>query len=333
MNLRKVITYIIFLGIGISLLYWRYSAIPADAKKKLIENIINAPLYAIIVTFFMGLLAVVARGLRWSLLLKPLGYEVSNLNAVSSVAFGYLANTAIPRSGEIARCTALNSTDDVPVDQLFGTVIIERVIDFIMLFIFLGIALATNFESVLSFFTMIAGKLGINISMPSGTALVMLTMSLGVIVVGISTIIKRKRSASKNKAKQSRIRGFIRGIGEGITSIKSMENRGVFVGYTLFIWLMYFLMSYYLIVEMVDGIGLFQGLWVMVSGGFGMVFPSPGGIGAYQEAVVAGFNSLGFSNIEITYAVANVIWVTQTIMLVIAGIIGSALIQRARKVF
>ena len=54
-------------------------------------------------------------------------------NSIASVAFGYLTNTVIPRSGEIARCTALNSTDNVPIDKLFGTVIIERVIDFIML--------------------------------------------------------------------------------------------------------------------------------------------------------------------------------------------------------
>lgn len=330
MNLRKVITYIIFLGIGVFLLYWRYSVIPADKKETLIENIINAPMYAIVITCLMGLLAVVARGLRWGLLLKPLGYTVSNVNAICSVAFGYLANTAIPRSGEIARCTALNSTDDVPVDKLFGTVIIERVIDFIMLFTFLGIALATNFDAVISFFTMVSEQLGF--SMPSGSALVMLVISVAVVVVGVATLVKRRRSSNKAKAKQSKIRGFIRGIGEGITSIKTMENRGAFVGYTLFIWLMYFLMSYYLIIEMVDGIELFQGLWVMVSGGFGMVFPSPGGIGAYQEAVVAGFDSLGFSDIEVTYAVANVIWVTQTVMLVVAGIIGSAFIQRARKI-
>ena len=109
-----------------------------------------------------------------------------------------------------------------------------------------------------------------------------------------------------------------------------MERRSAFIAHTLFIWLMYFVMSYFLFIAMVDGIELFQGLWVMVSGGFGMVFPSPGGIGSYQEAVVAGFNSLGFTNIEDTYAVANVVWITQTLMLIIAGIIGSMIIQRGR---
>jgi uncharacterized membrane protein YbhN (UPF0104 family) len=61
-----------------------------------------------------------------------------------------------------------------------------------------------------------------------------------------------------------------------------------------------------------------------------MVFPSPGGIGSYQEAVVAGFNSLGFTNIEDTYAVANVVWITQTVMLILSGIIGSIIVQHGR---
>ena len=82
---------------------------------------------------------------------------------------------------------------------------------------------------------------------------------------------------------------------------------------------------------MVDGIDLFQGLWVMVCGGFGMVFPSNGGFGSYQHAVVAGFNSLGFTNQAVTFAVANIVWITQTLMLIISGTIGSIIIQRGRS--
>ena len=151
MSLKKIITYLLFLGIGVYLLYRRFNLIPEDKKTALFENMANAPMFAVAITFIMGFLAVVSRGIRWNLLLEPMGYNVKVKNSIASVAFGYLANTVIPRSGEIARCTALNSTDNVPIDKLFGTVIIERVIDFIMLFIFLSIALVSNFDSVLKF--------------------------------------------------------------------------------------------------------------------------------------------------------------------------------------
>lgn len=322
MSLKKIITYLLFLGIGVYLLYRRFILIPEDKKTELFENIANAPMFAVSITFIMGLLAVISRGIRWNLLLEPIGYNVKVKNSIASVAFGYLANTVIPRSGEIARCTALNSTDNVPIDKLFGTVIIERVIDFIMLFIFLSIALVSNFDSVLKFFE--------DIEIPGGSALVILLLSLGVLGIGTFAIIKRKSKTKGKNSIYSKILNFLRGIGDGIKSIKSMERRSAFIAHTLFIWLMYFVMSYFLFIAMVDGIELFQGLWVMVSGGFGMVFPSPGGIGSYQEAVVAGFNSLGFTNIEDTYAVANVVWITQTLMLIISGIIGSMIIQRGR---
>ena len=322
MSLKKIITYLLFLGIGVYLLYRRFYLIPEDKKTELFENMANAPMFAVAITFMMGLLAVVSRGIRWNLLLEPMGYNVKLKNSIASVAFGYLANTVIPRSGEIARCTALNSTDNVPIDKLFGTVIIERVIDFIMLFIFLSIALVSNFDSVLKFFE--------DIEIPGGSALVMLLLAVGVLGIGTFAIIKRKSRTKGKNSIYSKILHFLRGIGDGIKSIKSMERRSAFIAHTLFIWLMYFVMSYFLFIAMVDGIELFQGLWVMVSGGFGMVFPSPGGIGSYQEAVVAGFNSLGFTNIEDTYAVANVVWITQTLMLIISGIIGSMIIQRGR---
>jgi hypothetical protein len=94
---------------------------------------------------------------------------------------------------------------------------------------------------------------------------------------------------------------------------------------------MYFLMSFVLFKSMrgVSDIGIFDGLWVMVSGGFGMVFPAPGGIGSYQWAVMLGFESLGYDRI-IGIAVGNVVWITQTAMLIIVGIVGYFVLMFAR---
>ena len=103
MSLKKIITYLLFLGIGVYLLYRRFNLIPEDNKTELFENMANAPMFAVAITFMMGLLAVVSRGIRWNLLLEPMGYNVKVKNSIASVAFGYLANTVIPRSGEIAR--------------------------------------------------------------------------------------------------------------------------------------------------------------------------------------------------------------------------------------
>ena len=309
-----MITYAVFLAIGVFLLI-KLTDLVGD-KDALIEKMSSAPAWAVSLTFTMGLLAVISRGLRWNLLLSPMVYKASPTNAVASVAFGYLANTFIPRSGEVARCAALNSTDDIPVDKLIGTVIIERVVDVAMLLVFLTVALITNFDAVIGMFS--------SVQIPGGSALVMLALALGVFAIGGYAMLKRRR-------KNSKILNFIKGIFDGVKSVQNMEGRIPFALHTLFIWIMYYLMAYVLFVSMdgLEELGIFQGLWVMVSGGFGMLFPSPGGVGSYQGAVMLGFESIGYDKV-IGLAVGNVVWITQTAMLIIAGAIGYFLIIIAR---
>lgn len=321
MNLRKAATYIVFLGVGVFLFYSLMGMV--EDKGEILENMASAPSGAIVATFIMGLLAVVSRGLRWNLLLDPMGYKAKPANAVASVAFGYFANTFIPRSGEVARCAALNSTDDIPVNKLIGTVITERVVDFVMLFSFMTVALLTNYDAV----TELLGQ----VNLPNGSMLVMMVMALGVMMLGAFVIIKRRKSRD---GISSKIYNFLKGIGDGVKSVMAMKKRGVFIAHTLFIWAMYYLMSFALFKSMkgVSDIGVFDGLWVMVSGGFGMVFPAPGGIGSYQWAVMLGFESLGYERV-IGIAVGNVVWITQTSMLILAGAVGYVylFVQRMRK--
>jgi hypothetical protein len=58
-----------------------------------------------------------------------------------SISFGYLMNLTIPRSGEVARATALYGVEKVPVDKSFGTIILERVVDLFCMMVFLGLTL------------------------------------------------------------------------------------------------------------------------------------------------------------------------------------------------
>ena len=306
MNFKQLITYAAFLAIGVFLLIKLTELV--DDNEALIEKMSSAPFWAVSVTITMGLLAVISRGIRWNLLLNPMGYKASTTNAVAAVAFGYLANIFLPRSGEVARCAALNSTDDVPVDKLIGTVISERVVDVLMLLILLTVAFITNFDAVLGLFS--------SIQIPGGSALFMLALAMGVFSIGGYAILKRKN-------KKSKILKFIKGIGDGVKSVQNMERKTWFILHTLFIWIMYYLMSFVIFISMdgLEDLGFFQGLWVMVSGGFGMLFPSPGGIGSYQGAVMLGFESIGYDKV-IGLAVGHVVWLTQTAMLILAGAVG-----------
>jgi len=124
--LKKTIQYVLFLGIGLALLYLTFKNVnPID----LWNNIRAVSIEGFALIVFIGFVAIVFRGLRWVQMLQSLGYEVKGSRAIAAVAFSYLVNLVTPRVGEVARCTALNRTDNVPIDKLVGTVVLERVVD------------------------------------------------------------------------------------------------------------------------------------------------------------------------------------------------------------
>lgn len=309
MTVKKGLTTLLFFGIGLGLFWLAMRGVEDPEAMK--RDMQSAEWWGIAASFVMGYLAIVSRGLRWKLLLTPMGHDPSAARSVHAVAFSYFANAFVPRSGEVARCAALNQTDDIPVDQLLGTVITERVVDFVMLFGLVGFALATNLDAFLALLD--------QAEVPAAPTL------LGVSVIamlGLASLwwlsTQKGRTGIIGKAAL-----FLQGIGEGIRSVLAMERRGLFLLHTLFIWAMYFLMSYVLFkaIPAVSSLGLTDAVLVMVAGGFGMVLPSPGGIGSYHWAVSLGFAAVGFS-VDVGFAVANVVWLTQTAMIVITGGLG-----------
>ena len=309
MTLRKGLTTLVFFGIGLGLFWLAMKGV--EDPEALKRDMRSAQWWGIAASFVMGYLAIVSRGLRWNLLLAPMGHHPSPARSVHAVAFSYFANAFVPRSGEVARCAALNQTDDIPVDQLLGTVITERVVDFLMLFGLVAFALLTNLEAFLALMQ--------EAQLPAMPTLIGAGVA-GLAGCGALWWISQQQGRSGLLGKMA---GFLQGIGTGIRSVLAMEKRGLFLFHTLFIWVMYFLMSYVLFkaIPAVSALGLTDAVLVMVAGGFGMVLPAPGGIGSYHWAVSLGFAAVGFSG-DVGFAVANVVWLTQTAMIVLTGGLG-----------
>jgi uncharacterized protein (TIRG00374 family) len=311
---------VIFLGIGLLLLYKVYAGVDG---KKMMDDLKDANLFIVALTFVMGMLAIISRGLRWLIVIKPLGYEAKALNSVNSVAFAYFANTFVPRSGEIARCGALNQTDNIPIDKLFGTVISERVVDFVMLSIFLGIAFITNVDEFNRLLENVAVGDG------SGVATLLMYAGIGFGILIVLFFIFRKKIITSGFYKK--IVGFVLGVKEGFKSILKMKQKWAFVAHTIFIWLMYFLMAYavFFALPSIGGIDLDKALFVVVAGGLGMVFPAPGGVGSYHYAVMLGFLALNMPE-EDGRNFATIVWTTQTSMIILFGAVAFGLLALAK---
>ena len=309
MTLKKSLTTLFFFGIGFGLFWLAMQGVEDSEAMK--RDMRSAQWWGVAASFVMGYLTIVSRGLRWNILLSPMGHHPSPARSVHAVAFSYFANAFVPRSGEVARCAALNQTDKIPVDQLLGTVITERVVDFLMLFGLVAFALATNLEAFLGLMQ--------EAQLPATTTFI----AAGVVTLlgGVALWWLAKQQGRPGLV--GRVAEFLQGLGKGIQSVLAMEKRGLFLAHTFFIWTMYFLMSFVLFkaIPAVNEVRLTDAVLVMVAGGFGMVLPAPGGIGSYHWAVSLGFAAVGFSR-DVGFAVANVVWITQTAMIVVTGGLG-----------
>ena len=317
----------VFLAVGVGLLVLALKDVDTAEIWKRIQD---ANFGWVAVSFLLGYLAIVSRGLRWNCLLEPIGHRAHPGRSVHAVAFGYFANLGIPRSGELARCTILNQSDDVPVDKLFGTVILERVIDTLMLGSLLGLAFVLNVDVVDTFFQELSGS---DDPSDGGGSNLLWYLLAGAALGGILLLVLWKRIVPEGL--RTKMEGFLKGILDGIKSISKLKQRTAFLFHTLFIWACYVGMSYVCVFafEETSGLNLGDGLFLMVAGGLGMLAPAQGGLGAYHVAVKYAFIALGSAGVlagvipdhevaEFGVTFAWLVWSSQTLMILLGGFIG-----------
>ena len=309
MKAVKWIKYVFFLLLGVGLMYLAFKN---QSPKALIAQLKDVNYLWVVISMFFGFIAIVSRGLRWVILLQNLNFSVNKLNSIYAVAIGYFTNIAIPRAGEITRCTSLNQTEDVPVDKLFGTIILERAIDFIILISLVLLVLILKFELFLEFLAIIFEGQTLDVGSLIGVGL-----SATAILIILFVLTKR---ILKKSAIYIKIKTFVNGMKDGFKSINGLKNKSGFWAHTFIIWLMYLLMTYvcFFSIEATRMLNVVDGLYTMVIGGFGMVAPVQGGIGAYHYIVKVGLMILDVSE-DSALLFATVVHTAQTLMTLSVG--------------
>lgn len=320
-TLKKVgkITIFFFVGIGIFWLVYR-----KQDMGELKNALLNANYFWIFISLILGLLSHVSRAMRWNLLIYPLGYKPKVINSFFSVMIMYLSNMAVPRSGEIVRCGVLGKTENIPVSKLLGTVFIERIIDFILLFILLAVVLLTQTHVVIE---MLERNPDINTNLNNLLSKTPLLISIFVLFVVLIIMMYRFRHKIKHLRFYKKIREIFKGFGDGIKSILKMERRFEFIAHSVFIWVLYFMMIYIVFKSFgfTENLNLLSGLTVFVMSAFGMVAPSPGGIGTWHFMVIQTLMIYGVSKTD-AGAFAFASHESMTLMMIIVGILSIILL-------
>ena len=301
----------------------------------MVEEIQKVDWKWVVLSMIFGGLAYISRGLRWIVLIDALGYTSSKLNSISAVSVGYFTNMFIPRAGEISRCTALNQVDRIPVDKLFGTILIERVIDFIFLFCLIFLTFILKFNDIFKFYTTLQAQ------QIEGATNSNILLILAIIAALIMSFLIFKKWLKKSRFYE-KILEFIEGLKEGFKSIQNMKQKSTFWLHTFCIWIMYFLMTYICFFSMAETAHLTagDGLFLLVLGGVGMVIPTPGGIGSYHAIVMIGLSVLGVGTVYLgeggdpsnpALIFPTIVHIAQTFVAIIMGSLGLLILFLSKK--
>ncbi|UAY51070.1 lysylphosphatidylglycerol synthase transmembrane domain-containing protein [Ferruginibacter albus] len=327
-RLRTILNYTLFLGIGVFLVWWQFHKMTNAELEKFKFALSNANYWLIIPVIIMAISAHISRAMRWKILIHPLGYNPSLFNTFSCVMSGYLANSFLPRFGEILRCTLLARYEKIPAEKLLGTIVFERIFDLLCYLIFIGLTILIQFKLVGSFI-----EESLENFIHSSSAEIALIKIIIAIVVLILVIIFIRRFFKKNSTSPIavRLRNFFTGLSEGITTVKKMKQRRWFLAHTFFIWTMYLLQIYvgFNAIKEVSHLGLDAACSVLTLATIAMIV-MPGGLGAFPKAVA--WVLLLYSIEEpIGEAFGFLMWGVTTFIVLLFGIIFSVLMYYVNK--
>jgi hypothetical protein len=243
---------------------------------------------------------------------------------------GYLANVALPRIGEITRCVALGKKEKIPVDQLIGTVVVERTIDFFSLLTIMIILIFTSGNQIGRF-------LRESLLVPIQDRVFALfgnTWILWVILflAGVTTLFLmfRYRKNLRKIRFFSKMFDVAHGSINGLKTITNLERKWEFIFHTVFIWINYALMTWVVVFALQSTSNLTFGnsIFILVIGGLAMSAPVPSGMGAFHYFVSQGLLIVNGIPVEDGLAYALLTHESQLIFVAIIGAISFFIIFR-----
>ena len=325
----SIFQYFIFAALAAFFVWLSLKDMDRQKWSQLEDALHRANYWLLIPVLLLLLLSHYLRALRWRQLIEPLGYKPRRANVFLGVMIGYFVNLGAPRLGEVIKCTILSRYEKVPADKLVGTIVAERAFDVLCLALVFGLTLVFQFDVIHS---LTADKIDLLFKNANGQTS-FLKIGIGVVVAAILVLAVRwaihKFGHTSIVAK---LRGIVVNIWHGLTSVKDVKNKGLFFFYTIGIWVLYLLSTWFGFFAIAETrhLSIIDALSVLAMGSVGMIV-SPGGIGAYALLVQ---KTVAFYNVpDLPYgqALGWLLWFGQFLSFILFGVTSFILFPRINK--
>ena len=327
LNYTKATGNILKVGLSLMLggliLYWMYRDFDFKTVADTLMHGMNWTW--MLLSFPFGILAQMFRGWRWHLTLEPIGEKARTSTSINSIFLSYAVSLIVPRIGEFARCGILRRYDGVSFPKALGTVVMERAIDSALVML---IALTTFFLQLHVFNTFFA-ETGTNLESilsKFSTAGYAVTAVCAIAVLILAWYLLR-RFAIYNK-----VRDMVRGIWQGIMSIRTVKHTWLFVAFTVGIWASYFLHYYltFFCFEATAHLGMVCALVTFIVGSIAVIVPTPNGAGPWHFAVKTMLILYGVGDVDALNFVL-IVHSVQTLLVVALGVYAWTVLSFTKK--
>ena len=273
--MSKLIKFIFSLVLSILGLYYAFNKVNIG---ELWFYLKSANIFYIIIASSLIIFSIAIRAERWQLLLEPIKV-ISFRPLFSSVMIGYFGNAVMPfRFGELLRAYSIGSMKNIDISAAFGTILLERLLDM------LGLV-----------FTMFIFSWFYPFEHGGRNAMVFISLSSILVFCFIIWLGSRQSQIIPNLKKLSmfdkpflqKLLTIINNIVDGLTSIKDTKHVGQIILHTIFMWVVYFFVTYSVILATNISINWVGVGIILISTSLALAIPAaPGGVGTYHAAAV-----------------------------------------------
>ena len=316
-SIRKWLTILIPLFIGIGIIYYQFSTLTTEEISKIKVSFKKANYFYIFLSLCIALVGYWSRAYRWKYALNHLGYQTKFYNNFFTVSVSYLVNLTVPRSGEISRAALLKKYENVPFDKAFGTIVAERMVDLAIFLIFVTIGFVLQFDKLNQFL------IDENVSLKTIGIVALIGFVIFIIFILIWIFAEwRIIKTLKNK---------LSGLVEGMTTIFKMKDKWKYLFHSFFIWFSYLSMFYVTIFAIPETSHITFDIVIMgfIFGSLAIGF-SNGGLGAYPFSIALVLSLYGIST-EAGTAFGWLVWSSQTLLTIVLGLVSYLLLPILNK--
>lgn len=324
--LVTILQFILFVGLGIFFIWLSLRSLSKDDMRAIWQSMgsINQPRSWILLACaaVMAIFADIARAARAKILLEPLGYKPRFSMTFYSVMVLYLANLALPRLGEILRCSFLQRFENIPFQKSLGTVFTERAVDIICWLALLLVVIAMNTGMLSNVIIDNDTQMSVGMWMEQKGISILGNYFIYILIgtfLLLYLILRLTRKWWMKYAWCRKVRNFFVGLWQGVISIKDLPHPGRYILWTFLMWVFYYLGTYlcFFAIPYLHGLGPGAALAVLAFSTIAFII-SQGGLGSYP-LIAAGILILYGVNYTQGLAAGWIGWLLQTFVSVGVG--------------